>query len=191
MSLDFHSRTTAQNKTRISLMAAVLLAGGMTFAAAAHSNLQGLYSTDELLDADVYTSAESAKPIGEVEDILLDNHMRVHAVVIETGNFSVETMNSNNLNNLEYRIVVNLSEQEITEQPAYTDTWWNDARQNALDTWEKTKEGASSAWNSTRQATANVLERAEEALKPADEKNIKNCFFHYYCPLLSQCLYFA
>lgn len=176
----------AHGKPQASLIAAALMAGSMAFTATAQADLQGLYSADELLDADVYTRTESAKSIGEVEDILLDDSMRVHAVVIETGNlldlgekqyvietgnFSVETMNSDNLDNLEYRVVVDLSEQEITEQPAYTDTWWNNARENAQNAWEKTKEGASSAWDNTREATADVLERAEEALKPADKKS--------------------
>lgn len=175
----------AYGKTRTSALAAALLAGGMTIATAAQADLQGLYSADELLDADVYTNVEGSKSIGEIEDILLDDNMRVHSIVIETGNlldlgekqyvietgkFSVETMNSDNLDDLEYRIVVNLSEQDITGQPAYTDTWWNNARESAQDAWEKTKEGASSAWDSTREATADVLNRAEKALKPSDEK---------------------
>ncbi|MGO2131307.1 MAG: PRC-barrel domain-containing protein [Halomonas sp.] len=185
MLLNKNSGNKAPSKARLSTLAAALLAAGMSLAATAQADLQGLYSADELLDADVYTSADGSKSIGEVEDILLDDNMQVHAVVIETGNlldlgekqyvietgnFSVETMNSNNLDDLEYRIVVNLNEQDITEQPAYTDTWWNDARKRAQNAWEKTKEGASSAWDNTREATADVLERAEEALKPSGDK---------------------
>ncbi|WP_084155662.1 PRC-barrel domain-containing protein [Halomonas halocynthiae] len=180
-----NTRNSAFSTTRVSIVAAALLTSSMAFATTTPSERQGLYSADELLDADVYTSTEGTKSIGEIEDILLDDNMRVHAIVIETGNlldlgekqyvietgnFSVNTVNSDNLDDLEYRVVVNLSEEAITQQPAYTDTWWNDARQNAQDAWEKTKEGASSAWNNTREATANVLERAEEALKPSEAK---------------------
>lgn len=185
----------SHKKTLITAISATLLAGGMTLATTAQADLQGLYSADELLDADVYSNADNAKPIGEVEDILLDDDMRVHALVIETGNlldmgekqyviesgnFNVAALNSDSLDQLEYRVTVDLSEQAITEQPAYTDNWWSETKQNARDAWKKTKEGGSSAWEKTKEGTANawektkegtagVLDRAEDALNSSND----------------------
>lgn len=179
------AHVNTRHKPLLATVSAAMLAGGMALAAAAQADLQGLYSADELLDADVYTSADTGESIGEVEDILLDDGMRVHALVIETGNlldmgekqyvieagqFSVETFNSDSLDRLEYRVMVDLSEQDITEQPAYTDNWWNEAKQNTRDAWGKTKEGASSAWEKTKEGTADVLDRAEEALRSSDDE---------------------
>lgn len=173
------SRYKTFTKPLFGTFSAALLAGSIAAASAAQGDLQGLYSADELLDADVYSSANPAESIGEVEDILLDDDMRVHALVIDTGNlldmgekqyvietgqFSVETLNDRSLDRLEYRVTVDLSEQEITRQPAYTDSWWNEAKQGAKDAWQRTKEGASSAWQKTKEGTADMLDRAEQAL---------------------------
>lgn len=178
-----HDKTL--DKSLLATFSAALLAGGMALATAAQAAPQGLYSADELLDADVYTSSNASESIGEVEDILLDDDMRVHALVIETGNlldmgenqyvieagnFSVETLNDDSLDNLEYRVMVNLSEQDITEQPAYTDNWWNETKQSAREAWTETKEGASSAWEKTKEGTADMLDRAEEALRSSDDE---------------------
>lgn len=46
---------------------------------------QGLYSVDDLTDADVYLRDNPDEDVGEVEDILLDDEQKVSALVIETG----------------------------------------------------------------------------------------------------------
>ena len=59
-----------------------LVAGSMAFSLSAHA-AEGLYSADDLIDADVYDSA--GEEVGEVEDILMGNDMSVHSLVIKTG----------------------------------------------------------------------------------------------------------
>jgi len=81
---------------------------------------QGLYSADELMDADVYLSSQPDDDIGDVEDILLGEDMSVQALVVEAGgvldmgdkgfvvkkgDFTVETNQNDNLDDLEYRVV--------------------------------------------------------------------------------------
>lgn len=46
---------------------------------------QGLYSAEDLMDADVYLRDDPEEEVGEVEDILLDDEQKVSALVIETG----------------------------------------------------------------------------------------------------------
>ncbi|QFU00702.1 hypothetical protein FIU83_03525 [Halomonas sp. THAF5a] len=162
-----------------------LLAGGLAVSGAASAAPQGLYSTDELLDADVYATGSSAQ-VGEVEDILLDNDMTVRALVIDTGSlldlkgnqqfvieagkFTVETQNGHDLEAIEYRVNVDLNEAQLAEQPAYTNDWWQDARQGAQQAWERTKEGAASAWESTQEGASRALDRIGKALENVGEK---------------------
>lgn len=156
----------------------ILVAGGLAFGSSAMAATEGLYSSDELLDADVYTQDDPDDEIGEVEDILLDNAMQVRAIVIDTGNlldmgekqyvleagqFTVETRNGNDLDAIEYRIVVDMSEEEIIQQPEYTNDWWQNARQGAHEAWEQTKQGASQALDRIGGALENVGERTQEA----------------------------
>jgi len=165
--------------------AGALLAGGLAMAGSAMAQPQGLYSADELLDADVYATSSSAR-IGDVEDILLDNDMQVRAVVIdtgslldfqgeqqfviETGKFSVETDNGNDLERVAYRVNVDMSEQEIAQQPQYTNAWWQNAREGAQQAWEDTKEGAASAWETTQEGASKALDRIGQALENVGER---------------------
>ncbi|MFG6159396.1 PRC-barrel domain-containing protein [Halomonas sp. 1390] len=162
-----------------------MLAGSLALSAGAMAAPQGLYSADELMDADVYSST-GTEQIGEVEDILLDNDMQVRALVIDTGNlldlkgeqqfvvesgkFTVETQNGNSLEEIEYQVNVDLSEAELAEQPAYTNDWWQNARQDAHQAWEQTKEGAASAWESTQEGASRALDRIGQALENVGEK---------------------
>ncbi|TLF51641.1 PRC-barrel domain containing protein [Halomonas urmiana] len=162
-----------------------VLAGSLALSAGAMAAPQGLYSADELMDADVYSST-GTEQIGEVEDILLDNDMQVRALVIDTGNlldlkgeqqfvveagkFTVETQNGNSLEEIEYRVNVDLSEAELAEQPTYTNDWWQNARQDAHQAWEQTKEGAASAWESTQEGASRALDRIGQALENVGEK---------------------
>lgn len=162
-----------------------LLAGGLAVAGSAMADPQGLYSADELLDADVYATSGSDQ-IGGVEDILLDNDMQVRALVIDTGNlldfqgnqqfvietgkFTVETQNGNSLEEIEYRVNVDMSEEQIAEQPQYTNDWWQNAREGAQQAWEDTKEGAASAWESTQEGASWALDSIGEALENVGER---------------------
>ncbi|MDR5903427.1 PRC-barrel domain-containing protein [Halomonas icarae] len=162
-----------------------LIAGGLVVSASAMAEPQGLYSSDELLDADVYTAADS-REIGEVEDILLDNDMRVRALVIDTGElldidgdqefvieagrFSVETHNGDDLDDIEYRVIVDMSDAQISQQPTYDNDWWQDARQGAHEAWEQTKEGAASAWETTQEGASRALDSIGKALENVGKK---------------------
>lgn len=161
-----------------------LLAGGLA-TGTAMAEPQGLYSTDELLDADVHATSSSDR-IGEVEDILLDNDMQVRALVIDTGSlldlkgeqqfvieagkFTVETRDGNSLDEIDYRVNVELSEEQIAAQPQYTNDWWQNAREGAQQAWEDTKEGAASAWETTQEGASRALDRIGAALENVGER---------------------
>jgi len=165
-------------------IAGTLFAGGLAMSTGALAETQGLYSADELLDADVYSSASGNEDIGEVEDILLDNDMTVRAIVVDTGNlldlgekqyvvdaanFTVQTENGDSIEDIEYSVHVDMTNEEITQQPEYTDTWWNQTKSNVQNAWMDTKEGAESAWESTKAATAGALTSAGQAIENAGD----------------------
>ncbi|WP_136069046.1 PRC-barrel domain-containing protein [Modicisalibacter radicis] len=164
---------------------ATLTAGALSFGGLAWSAPQGLYSADELTDADVFSKSNPSEDIGDVEDVLLDENMKVSGLVIDTGNlldmgskqyvirtgdFSVETQNGNDLENIEYRVHVDLTEEEITQQPEYTNDWWAQTKQATSQAWQNTKQTAQSAWESTKAATSNALTEAGDALSEAGNK---------------------
>lgn len=140
---------------------------------------QGLYSADELMDADVYLKGSPDEDIGDVDDILLGEDMSVQALVVEAGgvldmgdkdfvvekgDFTVDTSHDNDLENIEYRIVLDMDESELKQQPEYNNDWWKQAKTQATDAWENTKQGASSAWQGTKNATSNLLQDASDAI---------------------------
>ncbi|MCM2131759.1 PRC-barrel domain containing protein [Larsenimonas rhizosphaerae] len=146
-------------------------------AMAAQAATQGLYSADELMDAPVYLQSDPKNEAGEVENILLGDDMSVQAIVIETGDighdknfviekgkFTVETTQDSSLEDTEYKVTVDLSEEQLNNQPEYTNDWWQDAKKQASTAWEKTKNGAESAWKNTREATSNLLDNASNAV---------------------------
>ena len=164
---------------------ATLTAGALSFGGVAWGAPQGLYSADELTDADVYSKENPSKDIGDVEDVLLDENMKVHGLVIDTGNlldmgdkqyvietgkFTVETQNGDDLNNIEYAIHVDMTEQQITQQPEYTNDWWTQTKHNTSQAWQNTKQTAQSAWESTKAATSSILTEAGDALSEAGNK---------------------
>ncbi|PMR69839.1 PRC-barrel domain-containing protein [Halomonas heilongjiangensis] len=151
-----------------------LAAGGLGMAAQAQDEMpgqeiQGLYSAEAILDADVYLMSDPDERIGEVEDILLDDDMQVQSLVIESGATlglgGREIVLDNDHYRLEasteedgdpvYRILVDASADELGELPEYDRDWWEQARQNAADAWESTREGAQSAWQRTRDAVSS------------------------------------
>ncbi|GAA5171333.1 MULTISPECIES: PRC-barrel domain-containing protein [Halomonadaceae] len=161
---------------------ATLAAGTLSVGGLAWGAPQGLYSADELTDADVYSKDNPSEDIGDVEDVLLDENMKVSGLVIDTGNlldmgskqyviqtgkFTVETQNGDDLENIAYQVRVDLTEQEITQQPEYTNDWWAQTKQNTSQAWQNTKETAQSAWESTKAATSNALTEAGNALSEA------------------------
>ncbi|MEC8916275.1 MAG: PRC-barrel domain containing protein, partial [Pseudomonadota bacterium] len=162
---------------------ATLAAGSVMMSQAAlaqdTTDPQGLYSADELMDADVFLSSKPNEDIGDVEDILLGEDMSVQALVVEAGgvldmgdkdfvvqkgDFTVETNNDDNLENIEYRVLLDMDESALKQQPEYDNDWWQQAKTQAAEAWENTKQGASSAWEDTKAATSDLLDDASDAI---------------------------
>ncbi|GGX99980.1 hypothetical protein GCM10007160_29490 [Litchfieldella qijiaojingensis] len=145
---------------------------------------QGLYSADTILDADVYLSSNLEERVGEVEDILLDDDMRVQSLVIESGstlglggreivvdngNYRLETVTEND-GDTAHRVIVDVSAAELDEMPEYNASWWDEARQRAREAWEATREGAESAWQRTREGAERAAETIDERIRGGDEQ---------------------
>ncbi|MDN3525849.1 PRC-barrel domain-containing protein [Halomonas sabkhae] len=179
---------TRPNTLSPALRPALLGAGLLftaTLSATAMAAPQGLYSTDELLDADVYAKSDDSRSIGEVEDVLLNDEMRIHALVVDTGNlldmgekqyvvgvddFTVETRNGDNLDAIQYRVHLDMDAEAVSQQPEYTDNWWSNARENLQQAWQDTKQGASSAWETTQSTASSLLDKAGGALESFGEQ---------------------
>jgi len=71
-------------KTSALVLTGITLAATSSFALA-QQKPDGLYSADQLLDADVYMQG-SDKSVGEIDDVILDNNMSVKSFVVETEN---------------------------------------------------------------------------------------------------------
>ncbi|EAR20495.1 PRC-barrel domain-containing protein [Nitrococcus mobilis] len=168
-----------QRKSLNKTLLAAFIASGFVINSNAMAEPQGLYSADELSDADVFSKSNPDKKIGEVEDILLDDAMHVRALVVETGGlldmsgkeyvidagkFTLETRNGDNLEELEYIVHVDMTKEEIEQQPEYTNDWWVQTKGAVLEAWESTKKGAASAWESTKRATSNTLDNVGDTL---------------------------
>ncbi|UYO75213.1 PRC-barrel domain-containing protein [Halomonas qinghailakensis] len=138
----------------------------LAFGVQASTEPQGMYSADDILDAEVFFNGGSGEEIGEVEDILFDEEMRISALVIESGavlglggreivvnsdQFTLETHTESD-GDTEHRIMLDASQEEVESFPTYDRDWWEQTKNNARDAWQTTKEGAQSAWQSTREA---------------------------------------
>lgn len=173
------------HKTPLTLMIA-LVATGLAGAGSAMAqdepqgerDPQGLYSTDDLLDAEVYLADNEDEQIGEVENILLNDDMQVQALVIESGstlgmggrevvidseNFRLETINEDD-GEIEHRVIVDSSEADLQDLPEYDADWWNEARQQAREAWQNTREGAESAWQRTRKGAQRAADNISDSL---------------------------
>ncbi|WP_075881551.1 PRC-barrel domain-containing protein [Vreelandella massiliensis] len=144
----------------------VALLSGVAFSAhAAPNQPQGMYSADDIMDAEVYLEGDTNESIGEVDDILLNEAMKVSSLVVESGDvlglggreivihsdyFRLETYTDGNDTN--HRILVTASEEEVASFPAYDRDWWEQAKTNARDAWETTEQELESAWQYTRDA---------------------------------------
>lgn len=179
---------TSLKLTSGSIGSALLISGlfiGGAAMAADDSAHQGLYSADELIGADVFAADNHGEAAAEVEDVLFDNDMQLAALVvesgsvlnadhrlyvIETGNFRVETHNGNSLDNMEYEVYLNLNQAQVSEQPEYTNTWWNNTKDELNQAWQSTQQGAQSAWQATKEATSNALDSAGSTMQELGNK---------------------
>ncbi|SFR64573.1 PRC-barrel domain-containing protein [Marinobacter daqiaonensis] len=159
-------------KPIIRAMGASLLAGSMALSFSATAT-EGLYSMDELLDADVLDN--TGEEIGEVEDVLLSDDMSVHSLVIRTGDilglggrqvvaergsFTVQTMREEGdearFDDFDYKVHMETAGEGVKELPEYDENWWNETRENLNQAWEETKDVSESAWENTKQATSSA-----------------------------------
>ena len=153
-------------KTILSTVIGTALLGSFAMSAHAQNEPQGMYSADDILDAEVYFAGGSGEEIGDVEDILFDEDMRITAIVIESGSvlglggreivvgtdyFTLETETEAD-GDTEHRIMVEASQEEVEAFPAYDKDWWEQTKANAREAWQATQEGAESAWQRTREA---------------------------------------
>lgn len=155
----------------IRAMGTTLVAGSLAFSLSAQA-VQGLYSADELMDADVFDS--NGEEIGEVEDILLGDDMSVHSLVIKTGDvlgmggsevviqrgtFTVSMdpdSDADEFDDMEYQVHIEATQDEIKAMPEYNEGWWNQTRDSLSQAWENTKETSRNAWEDTKQATSSA-----------------------------------
>lgn len=167
----------------IKKLGAPLLAGSLTLSFSAIA-AQGLYSADELMDADVYDS--TGEEIGEVEDILLGDDMSIHALVIETGEvlgmggrevvakrgtFTVRTESDDNeFDDIEYEVHMEATQEELKKFPEYDENWWTEARKDLRQAWEKTKHNTKSAWESTKEASASAWDKTKHGAERMGDK---------------------
>ncbi|WP_447528007.1 PRC-barrel domain-containing protein [Vreelandella sp. TE19] len=149
----------------LAAMSTTLLAG-MAFNVQASQEPQGVYSAEDILDAEVYFSNGSGEEVGDVDDILFDDDMRITGLVIESGAvlglggreivvgtdyFTLETSTEGD-GETEHRIMLTATPEEVESFPAYNRDWWEQTQNNARSAWQSTRDGAQSAWQSTREA---------------------------------------
>jgi sporulation protein YlmC with PRC-barrel domain len=153
-------------KTILTTVIGTALMGSVAMSVHAQNEPQGMYSADDIMDAEVYFAGGSGEEIGDVEDILFDEDMRITALVIESGSvlglggreivvstdyFTLETHTEGD-GDTEHRIMVEATSEEVEAFPAYDNDWWEQTKASARDAWETTQEGAESAWQRTREA---------------------------------------
>ncbi|RUR34251.1 PRC-barrel domain-containing protein [Vreelandella nanhaiensis] len=157
-------------KSMLTTAITTALLGSLAFGVqASEQEPQGMYSAEDILDAEVYFANGSGDEIGEVDNILFDEEMRINALVIESGSvlglggreivvgtdyFSLETHTEDD-GETEHRIILNATHEEVEAFPAYNRDWWEQTKANARDAWETTRDGAQSAWQSTREAVSD------------------------------------
>src|SRR5690554_157859 len=161
----------------IRAMGTTLVAGSLAFGLSAQA-AQGLYSADELMDADVFDS--TGEEIGEVEDILMGDDMSVHSLVIKTGDvlglggrdvvaergtFTVRMQqdgDNDGFDDMGYQIHMESTQDEVKALPEYDESWWNQTRNSLSQAWENTKETCSNAWEDTKQATSSAWQNVKD-----------------------------
>ncbi|MFP4263969.1 MAG: PRC-barrel domain-containing protein [Halomonas sp.] len=166
-------------------LAIALLSGGLAVGAQAQTDHdpQGLYSAEDILDADVYLNDDPEERVGEVEDILLDEAMQVTALVVESGSvlglggrdiivesgqFTLNTQRDDD-GDTEHRVVLEASAEELEEYPVYDKDWWHEARERSREAWLDTREGAESAWQTTQEGAESAWETTRENARRAWE----------------------
>ncbi|MES1938695.1 hypothetical protein T5B8_00560 [Salinisphaera sp. T5B8] len=173
----------AVRKTSAIALTGITLAATSTFALA-QQKPEGLYSADQLLDAEVYAQG-SDKQVGEIEDVILDNNMTIKSFIVETESdfgldgksyvvapdqLSVQTMQGDKATEPQYRINLMADGQTLSSYPVYNDSWWNNTQSQAADAWEQTKQSASSAWTRIKDGTTDLIDDTRDAFDGAADE---------------------
>ena len=170
-------------KLTLRSMGVSLIVSSMSFGVPAVA-AEGLYSMDELMDANVFYSA--GEEIGEVEDVLLGNDMSVHSLVIETdevlgigggevvaerGSFTVTTASDKDgFGEVEYEVHMEMTQDELKQLPEYSEGWWNNTSQSLQQAWSNTKELSQSAWENTKEATSSAWYNVKQGAEKLGDK---------------------
>lgn len=170
-------------KSIVKMFGAPMLAGSVALSFSAMA-AEGLYTADELMDADVYDA--DGEEIGEVEDILLDDNMSVQALIVEIGEimgmggreivakrgtFTVRTESSDgDFDDIEYEVHMEASQKELEGLPRYDEDWWDETREELKQGWAKTKKSTKSAWESTKEASADAWEKTRDSAEKMGDK---------------------
>lgn len=168
-------------RTTIAASAGLFVAG-LAIGVQAQFEPQGLYSARAILDAEVHFEAAPASPPSEVDDLLLGDDQKVHAIIVDThdsvgqdGDTIVFTNQHYRLVNYEeegqtrYDIIVETEADALAELPRYDQEWMRRASQRAREAWDTAGEGAESAWHQTREGLERIGEGAEAAWERAQE----------------------
>ncbi len=159
----------------IRTLSAPFLAGSLALSISAIA-ADGLYSADELMDANVYDS--TGEEVGEVENILLGNDMSIHGLVVKTGDvlglggrevfvergtFTVRTENRDgDFDDIDYKVHMEASQEALKGFPEYNEGWWDQTQESLSQAWNKTKRGSKSAWESTKEASASAWHKTKK-----------------------------
>lgn len=140
---------------------------------------EGLYSMGALIGADVFLATDRNREVGEVEDVLVAENMKVHGLVVELDEdlegmddnnyrfveveqFSVATRSGDQLDRVSYAVFLNDELDQVRNYPQVDNDWWAETKEAAANIWSNTKAGASSAWQATKDTTSNVIDKTKE-----------------------------
>lgn len=155
-----------------SLLIPALLIAGTSLADAEENTL---YSGAGLADAAVYTKDEDSHKIGRVQDVLLDKNLQLKSFIIQArsdGQFgalntksyavapdqlAVVTRSKSQHQKPEYRVKLDMSAKELSQQPIYKASWVANAQTQSLDAWKETKKSANTAWRRIKHAADNMM----------------------------------
>ncbi len=168
--------------THMKTLLAGAIAVTLSQSALAEKAPEGLYSMDALIGADVFLATDREREVGEIEDVLIAEDMKVHGLVLDLDDdlegvsddysrfvgvqrFSVEAVAGDELDQVSYSVFLNEDLDRVDEYPRVDNDWWAESKEAAANLWAKTKSGASSAWKATKEKTQEVLEDLQQTLE--------------------------
>lgn len=147
-----------------------------------------LYSGAGLTDAAVYTQGQDSHKIGRVQDVLLDKNLRLKSFIIEAredsqfgslntrsyavapDQLAVITRSKDRQHQPEYRVKLDMSTEELSQQPVYKASWVANAQSKSLDAWQETKKSANTAWRRIKHAADHMMEKQNQTDDDAPRK---------------------